>query len=430
MFLAPLAGITDKSFRRLCRECGAALVYTEMVSAKALRYGDRKTEKLLETCEEEGDVAFQVFGSDPEVMANAAAILDSRENVLLDVNMGCPVPKVVKNGDGSALMRDPDLAGRIIEAMRAKTKKPVTAKIRSGWDGDNVNAVEVARTLEAAGAAMICVHARTRDQFYSGKADWDVIARVKAAVSIPVIGNGDVRSREDAERMREQTGCDYVMIGRAALGNPWIFGEPSGQDRDEEHSGDGSFYVRSGTEHDRDEKHNGDGSFYVHPGTEHDGDEKHSGDGSFYVHPGTEHDRDEKHNGDGSFYVHPGTKHNGDEKHNGDGSFYVRSGTEHNGDAEHRREHNGGISVNDRVSMFLRHARLTAEDKGEHIAVLEMRKHAGWYFKGISGAARLRANVNKAATMATLTAEVEAFAAANKSEHSGKHNGDGSTCVC
>jgi tRNA-dihydrouridine synthase B len=157
LFLAPLAGITDKSFRRLCRECGAALVYTEMVSAKALWYGDRNTEKLLETCPEEGPVAFQVFGSDPEAMASAAEALDGRENILLDVNMGCPVPKVVKNGDGSALMRDPGKAGRIIEAMCKRTKKPVTAKIRAGWDSDSVNAVEVARALEAAGAAMICV---------------------------------------------------------------------------------------------------------------------------------------------------------------------------------------------------------------------------------------------------------------------------------
>ena len=224
MFLAPLAGITDKSFRRLCHECGAALVYTEMVSAKALWYGDRKTEKLLETCEEEGPVAFQVFGSDPEVMAFAAEYLDGRENVLLDVNMGCPVPKVVKNGDGSALMRDPDLAGRIVEAMCAKTKKPVTAKIRAGWSHDSVNTVEVARTLESAGAAMVCVHARTREQFYSGKADWQTIRAVKQALTVPVVGNGDVRIPQDALRMMEETGCDAVMVGRAALGNPWLPG--------------------------------------------------------------------------------------------------------------------------------------------------------------------------------------------------------------
>ena len=167
LFLAPLAGITDKSFRRLCRENGAALVYTEMVSAKALFYGDKKTEKLLDTCEEEAPVAFQIFGYDPADMAYAAEALDARENSFLDVNMGCPVPKIVKSGAGSALMKNPDLAGKIIEAMCEKTKKPVTAKIRSGWDKESVNAVEVARSLESAGAAMICVHGRTRDQFYS-----------------------------------------------------------------------------------------------------------------------------------------------------------------------------------------------------------------------------------------------------------------------
>jgi len=269
-----------------------------MVSAKALWYGDKNTERLLETCPEEAPVAFQVFGSDPETMAFAAEFLDGRENILLDVNMGCPVPKVVKGGDGSALMRDPDKAGRIIEAMCAKTKKPVTAKIRAGWDAENVNAVEVARVLEAAGASMICVHGRTREQFYSGKADLSVIARVKAAVSIPVIGNGDVLSAADAERMAAQTGCDYVMIGRGALGNPWIFGETS--------------------------------------------------------------------------------------------------------DTPTLRE---------RAAMFLRHARLAMEDKGEHIAVLEMRKHAGWYFKGLPGSNRLRARVNTITSLDALITEVEEFAA-------------------
>ena len=301
LFLAPLAGITDKSFRRLCHECGAALVYTEMVSAKALWYGDKKTKQLLETCPEEEPVAFQIFGSDPETMAFAAQTLDERENAVLDVNMGCPVPKVVKNGDGSALMKDPDKIGRIIEAMCKVTKKPITAKIRSGWDADSINAEEIARVLESAGASMICVHGRTRDQYYSGKADWDVIARVKSAVKIPVIGNGDVFSYMDAMKMREQTNCDHVMVGRGALGNPWIFGET---------------------------------------------------------------------------------------------------------------EQSGGFSsipAQTKADMFLRHAHLTTEDKGEHIAILEMRKHAGWYFKGLSGSAKLRAEINKITTIDKLISEVEEF---------------------
>ena len=301
LFLAPLAGITDKSFRRLCHECGAALVYTEMVSAKALWYGDKKTKKLLETCPEEGPVAFQIFGSDPETMAFAAQALDERENTILDVNMGCPVPKVVKNGDGSALMKDPDKAGRIIEAMCKVTKKPVTAKIRSGWDADSINAEEIARVLESAGASMVCVHGRTRDQYYSGKADWNVITKVKSAVKIPVIGNGDVFSYADAMRMREQTGCDHVMVGRGALGNPWIFGEA-------------------------------------------------------------------------------------------DQSAGVSS-----------------VSAQTKADMFLKHARLTTEDKGEHVAILEMRKHAGWYFKGLSGSAKLRAQINKITTIDKLISEVEDF---------------------
>jgi tRNA-dihydrouridine synthase B len=234
-------------------------------------------------------------------MAYAAEMLDERENVLLDVNMGCPVPKVVKNGDGSALLRDPEKAGRIVEAMCAKTKKPVTVKMRAGWDADSVNAVEVARVLETAGAAMLCVHGRTREQYYGGKSDWDVIARVKAAVSIPVIGNGDVLSYADAERMAAQTGCDHVMIGRGALGNPWVF----------------------------------------------------KGGGS-----------------------------------------------------------SGLPSTREKAEMFMRHAQLTAEDKGKHMAVLEMRKHAGWYFKGMPGSARLRASVNKITNLEELLMEIDMFISA------------------
>ncbi|MDR1797000.1 MAG: tRNA dihydrouridine synthase DusB [Clostridiales Family XIII bacterium] len=223
LFLAPLAGVTDRSFRRLCCECGAALSYSEMVSAKALTYRNRRTYDLLATDPSEGPVGYQIFGSEPGVFAEAAEILEPFPNVLIDVNMGCPVPKVVKNGEGSALMRDPDLAGRLVEALKKHTKKPVTAKFRAGWDAAHINCVEMAQTLEAAGADAVCLHARTREQYYSGRADWGLIARVKAAVRIPVIGNGDVFSHADAARMMEQTGCDFVMVARGALGNPWIF---------------------------------------------------------------------------------------------------------------------------------------------------------------------------------------------------------------
>ena len=222
-FLAPLAGITDAPTRRICREMGAALVYSEMVSGKGLYYKQEKTKNLLHIDPAEKPVAFQVFGSEPEILAFTARELDGYENAILDINMGCPVPKIVKNGEGSALLKRLDLVYDLISAMTANTKKPVTAKIRIGFDASSVNAVETAKAVEAGGAAAVAVHGRTREQYYSGKADWSQIAAVKQAVSIPVIGNGDVTDGQSAMAIMEQIGCDFVMIGRGALGNPWIF---------------------------------------------------------------------------------------------------------------------------------------------------------------------------------------------------------------
>jgi tRNA-dihydrouridine synthase B len=303
-FLAPLAGVTDAPFRRLCREQGAALVYSEMVSGKGLWYADKKTEQLLRVYEDEKPVAFQIFGREPQIMAFAAKTLDGRENALLDINMGCPVPKIVKNGEGSALLREPELAGRVVEAVVSATQKPVTVKLRIGWDAARVNAAEVAKILEAAGAAAVAVHGRTREQYYSGRADWNEIRRVKEAVGIPVIGNGDIRSGSDALRMLDETGCDFVMIARGALGNPWIFREALALYRGEEAP--------------------------------------------------------------------------------------------------------APPDVGERVAMLLRHLDMLVAEKGERAAVLEMRKHAAWYLKGVRGAAAVRRGINAATDAAAFRAELRA----------------------
>lgn len=289
--LAPLAGITDGPFRRLCSEAGAGLVYSEMVSAKGLWYKDKNTGGLLEILPGEGPVAYQLFGHEPEIMAFAARELDKRDNVIFDINMGCPVPKIVKNGEGSALMKNPDLAHDVVAAAVKNTSKPVTVKIRAGWDADSINAVEVAHAVSAAGASAIAVHGRTREQYYSGKADWSVIAAVKRAVDIPVIGNGDVTDGASALRMVEETGCDFVMVARGALGNPWIFRELNAAWR-------------------------------------------------------------------GDPLPPPPTKE-------------------------------------DKKQMMLRHFNDVLDLKGEYVAVREMRKHVGWYLKGVPGAAAFRGKINQ-----------------------------------
>ena len=221
--LGPMAGVTDLPFRLLCREQGAGLLCMEMVSAKAIMYNNRNTEQLLTIHPDERPVSLQLFGSDPKIMSEMAKRIEERPFAILDINMGCPVPKVVKNGEGSALMKDPKLVYEIVSSMVKAIEKPVTVKIRKGFDDDHVNAVEIARIIEEAGAAAVAVHGRTREQYYSGKADWDIIRQVKEAVSIPVIGNGDVDSPQKAEAMARETGCDGIMIGRGVQGNPWLF---------------------------------------------------------------------------------------------------------------------------------------------------------------------------------------------------------------
>ncbi|SDY45947.1 tRNA dihydrouridine synthase DusB [Lachnobacterium bovis] len=223
LILAPMAGVTDLPFRLLCKEQGAGLLCMEMISAKAILYKNKNTQSLLAIDEREKPVSLQLFGSDPDIMAQIAKEIEDRPYDILDINMGCPVPKIVNNGEGSALMKNPKLVGEIIEKVVKATKKPVTVKFRKGFDNDHINAVEIAKIAESSGAAAVAVHGRTREQYYSGKADWDIIRQVKEAVSIPVIGNGDLLTAEDVIAMKEQTNCDGFMIARGAQGNPWIF---------------------------------------------------------------------------------------------------------------------------------------------------------------------------------------------------------------
>lgn len=294
VFLAPMAGVTDLPFRLICKELGCGLLYTEMINAKALCYDDKNTKKMLNILDEEHPVAVQIFGSEPEFMGKAAQILNDYPNEILDINMGCPAPKVVKNGDGSALMRNPKLAGQVLDQVVKNSKKPVTLKIRKGWDDNSVNALEIAKIAEDCGICAITIHGRTREQYYSGQADWDIIGEVKSQISIPVIGNGDITSVEDAIRIKDHTGCDAIMIGRGAQGNPWIFKRID-------------HYMKTGQ------------------------------------------------------LLDPPSK---DEK----------------------------------IDIAIKHMDLAIKEHGEYVAVREMRKHIGWYLKGMKHSARFRDQINHMVT--------------------------------
>ena len=345
--LAPLAGVTDAPFRRICGEMGAGLVYSEMVSAKGLWYKDKNTDRLLEILDGEAPVAYQIFGHEPEIMAEAVHMLNERNHVLLDINMGCPVPKIVRNGEGSALMREPDLAQRVVEAAVSASTKPVTVKIRAGWNDAEKNAVEVAQAIEAGGASAVAVHGRTREQFYSGNADWNIIAAVKDAVRIPVIGNGDVTDVTAAYRMMQETDCDFVMIGRGALGNPWIF----------------ESLARAWAA----------GAF----------------DALRTEAQGTEANRQ------GAAGACPATQ---DVDLNWWGAADARL-----------QDYNCAPSKEQKIAMMLRHFDDVYAHKGEYTAVREMRKHVGWYLKGIPGAAAFRGRVNQINDAAALRAAIRSI---------------------
>jgi tRNA-dihydrouridine synthase B len=291
--LAPMAGITDITYRTICKEMGAGLVYTEMISAKGLFYQDRKTEKLMKINEKNRPVSMQIFGSDPDIMSYVVEkYINNRSDVdIIDVNMGCPAPKIVKNKDGCFLMKEPELAGKIINKIKRVSCKPVSAKIRSGWSIDSINAVELARILEFNGLDMVSVHARTREQYYSGKADYKIINEVKKSVKIPVVGNGDIYSPQDAVKMIEETNCDAVMIGRGILGNPWLI-----MNTVKILSNDSDFYIPSQL---------------------------------------------------------------------------------------------------DKINMIKRHACMLADELNENIAILEMRKFAAWYTKGMKDSSQIRNSINK-----------------------------------
>lgn len=291
VFLSPMAGVTDLPFRTICKEKGCGMLYTEMINAKALCYDDENTKKMLNLEDDGHPVAVQIFGSDPEYMGKAASIMNQYTNDILDINMGCPAPKVIKNGDGSALMRNPKLAAEVLTAVVKNSKKPVTLKIRKGWDDNSVNALEIAKIAEECGISALAIHGRTREQFYSGKADWDIIAEIKQSINIPVIGNGDVFDVQDAVNMLEKTKCDAIMIGRGSQGNPWIFNRIN-------------HYMKTG-----------------------------------------------------EILPEP--------------------------------------TLEEKIGTAIKHMNLAVAEHGEYVAVREMRKHIGWYLKGLKNSAKYRDQINK-----------------------------------
>lgn len=291
VFLSPMAGVTDLPFRLICKQKGCGMLYTEMINAKALCYNDENTKKMTKIEDEEHPIAIQIFGSEPEYMGRAAEILNSHSNEILDINMGCPAPKVIKNGDGSALMKNPKLAEEVMKSVVKNSTKPVTLKIRKGWDDNSINAVEIAKIAEQAGISALAIHGRTREQYYSGKADWDIIKEIKQSISIPVIGNGDVFEIEDAINLLEKTNCDAIMIGRGAQGNPWIFNRIN-------------HYMNTG-----------------------------------------------------EILPKP--------------------------------------TAQEKINTAIEHMKLAVEEHGEYVAVREMRKHIGWYIKGLKNSARYRDEINK-----------------------------------
>ena len=291
VFLSPMAGVTDLPFRTICKEKGCGMLYTEMINAKALCYDDENTKKMLNLEDDGHPVAVQIFGSDPEYMGKAASIMNQYTNDILDINMGCPAPKVIKNGDGSALMRNPKLAAEVLTAVVKNSEKPVTLKIRKGWDDNSVNALEIAKIAEECGISALAIHGRTREQFYSGKADWDIIAEIKQSINIPVIGNGDVFDVQDAVNMLEKSKCDAIMTGRGSQGNPWIFNRIN-------------HYMKTGE-------------------------------------------------------VLPEP------------------------------------TLEEKISTAIKHMNLAVAEHGEYVAVREMRKHIGWYLKGLKNSAKYRDQINK-----------------------------------
>lgn len=305
VFLSPMAGVTDLPFRTICKEKGCGMLYTEMINAKALCYDDENTKKMLRMEKDEHPVAVQIFGSDPEFMGKAASIMNQYPNEILDINMGCPAPKVIKNGDGSALMRNPKLASEVLSAVVKNSQKPVTLKIRKGWDDDCVNAVEIAKIAEECGISALAIHGRTREQFYSGKADWDIIAEIKQAINIPVIGNGDVFEVQDAANMLEKTKCDAIMIGRGAQGNPWIFKRIN-------------HYMKTG-----------------------------------------------------EILPEP--------------------------------------TLEEKITTAIKHMNLAVSEHGDYVAVREMRKHIGWYLKGLKNSAKYRDQINKITDYKEVIAMLEEY---------------------